>query len=131
MPAAPHAGRVRSMPTTVTSPPSTLARLAEDLRVAAWLLSEDDPVRGYLEMLAALPPEAEAWQEVLAPWLDELRRGGGPSTDARARARAGAAGAVGVAALRTARELPASESLATSLQTVARWAFWLVRPEAH
>ena len=129
MPPGSAGGRVRSMPTTVTSPPTTLTRLAEDLRVAAWLLPDEDPVRGYLEMLATLPADAEAWQEVLAPWLDELRRGGGPAMDDRARA--GAAGAVGVAALRTARELPASEPLAASLQTVARWAFWLVRPAAH
>ena len=117
------------MRTAATTGTTTLTRLAEDLRVAAWLLSDDDELRGYLEMLASLPPEPEAWHEVLAPWLDDLRRGAAP--DLTDPARVAAAGAVGVAAMRSERELGVSEPLGADLRCVARWAFWLVSPSAY
>ena len=106
-----------------------LARLAEDVRAAAWLVPEREPVRAYLDMLAALPPEPEAWEEVLSPWLDEFRHGRGPRLEGRGELAA--AGALGVAALRAVRDLPADSPAVPALRTAARWCFFLVRPEAH
>jgi len=106
-----------------------LTRLAEDVRAAAWLLPEHDPLRMYLDMLGALPPTADAWEEVLEPWVDAARRGEGPRLDARGELAV--AGALGVAALRAARELPAQSALGMALRSTARWCFFLVRPDAR
>jgi hypothetical protein len=104
-----------------------LTRLTDDVRAATWLLADDDPMRGYLEMLAELPPDADAWHEVLRPWLDDARHGIGPKL--RARGQVAAAGALGVAALSAARDLPHEAPLAAALRTGARWLFFLVRPD--
>jgi hypothetical protein len=96
-----------------------LARLADDLRVAAWLLPTDDELRGHLELLGALPPLLEAWDEVLRPWLHAMRTGAAPEFDTAPRVAA--AGALAVAAAHAARELPEDEPLATPLRCLARW----------
>jgi hypothetical protein len=106
-----------------------LCRLAEDVRVAAWLVPESYPLRGYLDMLGALPPTSEAWEEVLAPWLVDARHGRGAVLSGRGEIAA--AGALGVATLRAVRELPADAPLVPLLRTAARWLFFLVRPDAH
>jgi hypothetical protein len=106
-----------------------LARLSDDVRAAAWLIPERDPLRGYLDLLAALPPTAEAWEEVLMPWLDAARNGRGPRLEDRGAVAA--AGAVGVAALRTANDLCHELPLAAALRAAARWCFFLVRPDAR
>ena len=103
-----------------------LARLAADLRAASFLLEEDDPLRGYLALLAALPPSEQAWSDVLEPWTDDLRRGLSPELTP---SRAAAAGAAGVAALRAADEIGGG-AVAAALRSAARWCFWLVRPAA-
>jgi hypothetical protein len=107
----------------------SLERLAEDLAAAAWLLPQDDELRGYLVMLASLPAEPEAWLEVLDPWAEELRRGRGPRLEDRGELAA--AGAVGVSALRASRDLAPDAPLATALRSLARWCFFLVRADAH
>jgi hypothetical protein len=114
------------VPTVILDP---LSRLAEDVRAAAWLLPEGDPLRGHLEMLGALPPTVDAWEEVLEPWLDAARHGLWPRLDGRGELAA--AGALGVAALRAARELPEGSSLLSALRAAARWCFFLVRPDAR
>ncbi len=114
------------METIVTE---ALIRLTDDVRAAAWLLADDDPLRGYLELLGELPPEAEAWQEVLEPWLDDARHGLGPKLVARGQIAA--AGALGVAALSASRDLPHEAPLAAALRTGARWLFFLVRPDSR
>ena len=107
----------------------TLRRLALDVEAAAWLLEAGDPMRGYLELLASLPPEAPAWLEVLEPWLDDARHGAGPAP--AGRSQIAALGALGVAGLRAARELSGAEpALAAALRAVARWCFHQVRPSA-
>ncbi len=106
-----------------------LERLAGDVRAAAWLLREGDPLRAYLDMLAALPPTAEAWEEVLAPWLDAARSGRGPRLEDRGAVAA--TGALGVAALRAAGELHDDLRIAAALRAAARWCFFLVRPDAR
>jgi hypothetical protein len=106
-----------------------LSRLAEDVRAASWLLPDHDPLRAYLDMLAALPPSAAAWEEVLDPWLDAARHGRGPQLSERGEVAA--AGALGVAALRAARDLPRDSALAPVLRAAARWCFFLVRPDAR
>ena len=115
------------MPTT-RSATDALTGLTGDLVAAAWLLPEWDPLRAYLSMLAALPPEEDAWLEVLAPWLGELRRGlRPPLTGCTQHA---AVGAAAVSALRAAKELPHDTPLARALTDAARWGFFLVRPGA-
>jgi hypothetical protein len=115
------------MPTVAATAP--LARLAGDVRLASFLLDEDDPVRGYLDLLAALPAEPTAWLHVLEPWLDDARHGAGP--DLTDRRQIGALGALGVAGLRAARELQAAEpALAAALRAVARWCFFRIRADA-
>ena len=114
------------MPTVADT---TLARLTEDVRAAAWLLDLDDPLRGYLDMLAELPPDPEAWDEVLQPWLDAARHGYGPRLEGRGQIAA--AGALGIAALAAARDLPGEASLAAALRSGARWLFFLVRPDSR
>ena len=114
---------------TFTSTEATLERLAEDVRAAAWFLPAEDDLRGYLVMLAALPSDDDAWLEILEPWIDDLRHGTGPRLDAPERMAA--AGAVGGAALRASRDLPAGSELSAALRTVARWSFFLVRPDLH
>lgn len=106
-----------------------LGRLAQDVGAAAELLPGAHPLRGYLVMLAALPPDAEAWQEVLEPWLDAMRRGEGPVVEGRGELAA--AGAVGVAALRASRDVPQRDPVAAALRALARWSFFLVRPDAR
>jgi len=106
-----------------------LDRLSEDVRAAAWLMRADDPLRGYLVMLAALPADDDAWMDVLAPWLTDLRHGAGPHLDGAERLAA--AGALAGAALRASRDMPQGSELAGALRTVARWCFFLVRPDAQ
>ena len=101
-----------------------LAHLAGDVAAAARLLGEDDPLRAYLEMAAALGACEEAWREVLEPWVDDARHGLGPRADSPGRVAA--AGALGVAALRTARDLPAGSPLAPTLLALARWMYFAV-----
>ncbi|HWT93978.1 MAG TPA: hypothetical protein VN238_13325 [Solirubrobacteraceae bacterium] len=113
------------MRTTADTHP--LTRLAEDIHAAAFLLEPADPLRGYLVMLASLPAEAGAWEEILTPWLDDLRHGEGPAVTAREHLAA--FGALGVAALRAARELDGDPALAAGLRSAARWCFWLVKPD--
>ena len=113
------------MPATATAP---LERLAQDIAVAALLLDERDPVRGYLELLAALPAEASVWTDVLDPWLDDARHGAGPPL--AERRQVAALGALGVAGLRTARELGCEPALAAALRAIARWCFFRVRVDA-
>lgn len=126
MPPGPSAGRVRpTMHTAADTHP--LTRLAEDINAAAYLLDRTDPLRGYLVMLAALPAEAGAWEEILSPWLADLRHGSGPAVTKREHLAA--FGALGVAALRTARELGDDPALAAGLRSAARWCFWLVKPD--
>jgi hypothetical protein len=112
------------MPTIATLP--ALADLAEDVRAAAWLLREDNALRGYLDMVASLPPEGDAWVEVLSPWLDAARRGEAPRIEERAEIAA--VGALGVAALRASREAAEGPELAAVLRCAARWCFFVVRP---
>jgi hypothetical protein len=102
-----------------TSDTEVLARLADDVRVAAWLLPADDELRGHLELLGSLPARMDAWDEVLRPWLHAMRGGGAPEFDAAPRVAA--AGALAVAAARAARELAEDEPLATPLRCLARW----------
>jgi hypothetical protein len=119
-----------SLRTMITrSATDTLEALAEDLAAAAWLLPPDDELRGYLVMLSSLPAEPEAWFEVVGPWTDELRRGRGPRLEERGELAA--AGAVGIASLRASRELEHDSPLAGALRAAARWAFFLVRADAH
>ena len=106
-----------------------LTRLADDAAAAAWLLPDGDPVRAYLTMLGALPPEEDAWLEVLEPWLGEMQRGVTP--DLGDTAQVAAIGAAGVSALRAARDLPRDSAIARALQRVARWSFYVVRPSSH
>jgi hypothetical protein len=106
-----------------------LSRLAGDVAAAAWLLPDADPVRAYLEMAGALGACEEAWREVLEPWLDAARHGLGPQADCPGRAAA--AGALGVSALRAARELPDGSPLIPVLRAIARWMFFSVRPDAR
>jgi hypothetical protein len=114
----------------LTVPATTvLEGLAEDLGAAAWLVDIDDPAHGYLVMLAELPAEPAAWLEVFEPWVDELRRA--PAVDMDDGGRLAAAGAVGVAALRAARELRLDEPLAAALRAASRWCFFLVRADAR
>jgi hypothetical protein len=101
-----------------------LARLAGDVGAAARLLPDDDPLRAYLEMAAALGGCEEAWREALEPWVDDARHGLGPR--AGSPGRVAAAGALGVAALRTARDLPAGSPLAPTLLALARWMYFTV-----
>jgi hypothetical protein len=124
--AASSSDTMRPVPATAVEP---LVRLTEDVRAAAWLVPEHDPLRAYLDMLAELPPTPEAWQEVLVPWLDAARHGRGPALDGRGAVAA--AGALGVAALRAARELSDVAGLSASLRAAARWCFFLVRPDAR
>jgi hypothetical protein len=105
-----------------------LTRLAEDVHASAFLLDPDNPLRGYLVMLASLPAEAGAWEEILTPWLTDLRHGAGPTLSERGHLAA--FGALGVAALRAARELAEDPALAAGLRAAARWCFWLVKPDA-
>ena len=104
-------------------PPTTdmdvLVRLADDVRVAAWLLPSDDELRGHLELLGSLPPRMDAWVEVARPWLHAMRAGGAPAFDSPPRVAA--AGALAVAAARAARELGEDEPLGTPLRCLARW----------
>ena len=116
------------MPSLLTRT-EALSRLADDVAASAWLLPEDDAVRRYLSMLAALPAEEDAWSEVLTPWLDELRSGRVPPL-ASAQQLA-AIGAVGVAALRAAKDLPPEAPLGRALHAAARWCFFVVRPETR
>ena len=116
------------MPSLLTSA-EALSRLADDVVASAWLLPEGDPVRGYLSMLAALPAEEDAWSEVLAPWLDTLRSGRVPQLGSAQQLAA--IGAVGVAALRAAKDLPPETPVARALHAVARWCFFVVRPDAR
>ena len=126
----PGGGKWRSLRTMLTDTASdTLARLAEDLGAAAWLLPHDTDLRGYLVMLASLPAEPEAWLEVISPWTDDLRRGSGP--ELTEREELAAAGAVGVSVLRASRDLPSDAPLAAAFRSVARWCFFLVRADAH
>lgn len=115
------------MPTATATAP--LERLSQDVELAAHLLDAGDPVRGYLELVAALPAEPRAWTEVLSPWLDDARHGAGPAlTDRR---QIGAFGALGVAGLRAARDLGCEPALAAALRAIARWCFFRVRADAH
>jgi hypothetical protein len=127
MPPPAGGGRLRTMLTVTAT--TVLEGLAEDLGAAAWLVAEDDPAHGYLVMLAALPPDPAAWREVLEPWGEDLRRG--PDVDTSDGGRLAAAGAVGVAALRAARDLPLDEPLGAALRAAARWCFFLVRADVH
>jgi hypothetical protein len=114
------------MPTLAHTEP--LRRLAEDVGLAARLLAGDDPVRGYLELLATLPADPAAWSQVLDPWVDDARHGAGPPlTDRR---QIGALGALGVAVLRAARELGDQPALAAALRAISRWCFFRVRTDA-
>jgi hypothetical protein len=106
-----------------------LADLAQDVRAAAWLLGEDDPLRGYLDLVGTLPPTPDGWLEVISPWTDAARRGEGPR--AFRPEQFAALGALGVSALRAARELGDSPALAAALRCVGRSCFFLVRPAAH
>ena len=126
MPVPDASARVRAMPTLATT--ASLTRLAEDVELAAHLLDGRDPVRGYLELLAALPPEPDAWSDVLQPWLDQARHGVGAPLDDRRQI--GAFGALGVAGLRAARELGCDPALAAALRSIARWCFFRVRADA-
>jgi hypothetical protein len=117
---------VRTMPTLVSS---ALTALADDVVASSWLLPEGDPLRQYLSMLATLPAEEEAWLEVLVPWAAQMRRGWDPGP--REPVQLAAVGALAVSALRAAKELPAESALARHLHGAARWAFWLVRPDAR
>ena len=127
MPSRAREAKVASMPTLLTS--EALRRLADDVVASAWLLPDGDPVRAYLSMLGALPAEEDAWLEVLAPWLEEMRRGLGPElTDPL---QVAAIAAVGVSALRAARDLPPDAPIARALHHTARWCFYLVRPDAR
>lgn len=94
-------------------------RLAEDLRTAAWLLPSDDALRGHLELLGALPPRREAWEEVLRPWLHAVRGGTLPPLDTPPRLAA--AGALAVITARAARELPEDDPVGVTLRCMARW----------
>ena len=127
MPCAAQWSKLRTMLTR--SATEILQALATDLGAAAWLLPPDDELRGYLVMLSSLPAEPDAWLEVIGPWTDELRRGAGPRLEQRGEFAA--AGAVGVAALRASRALEHEPALAGALLSAARWAFFLVRPDAR
>ena len=102
-----------------TSDTDVLQRLAGDLKLAAWLLPSDDELRAHLELLGSLPPELEAWDEVLRPWLQAMR---GPSAPAFESApRLAAAGAMALATARAARDLDEDEPLGVALRCMARW----------
>jgi hypothetical protein len=101
-----------------------LARLSGDVGAAARLLPGDDPLRGYLEMAAGLGACEEAWREALEPWVHDARHGLGPRADSPGRVAA--AGALGVAALRTARDLPPDSPLAPTLLALGRWMYFAV-----
>ncbi len=105
------------------------ARLAEDVRASAWLLDVDDDLRSYLLMLGDLPANDEAWLEVLSPWLDDARHGRGPALERRGQLAA--IGALGVAALRAARDMPGDCEVAAVLRAAARWCFFMVRHDAY
>ena len=79
-------------------------------------------------MLSGLPPEEDAWLEVLDPWLGEMQRGARP---ALTEVQVAAIGATGVSALRATRDLPHDAPVARALGAVARWAFYAVRADAH
>ena len=96
-----------------------LVRLTDDVRVAAWLLPTDDELRGHLELLGALPPTIEAWEDVARPWLHAMRTTVALRFDSPPRVAA--AGALAVAAARAARELGEDESVAVPLRCLARW----------
>jgi hypothetical protein len=113
------------MDTTALEP---LTRLAEDARTAAVLLPDDEPLRAYVEMLGALPPDPGAWLEVIEPHLEDAQRGRLRTPEGRGVVAA--VGALGVAALHAARELPPGEALTVALTHAARWCFFLVRPAA-
>ena len=102
-----------------TTDMDVLARLADDVRVAAWLLPSDDELRGHLELLGSLPPTLDAWDEVMRPWLHAMRGGAAPEFDSAPRIAA--AGALAVAAARAARELHEDEPVGTPLRCLARW----------
>jgi hypothetical protein len=127
MPCVAEWSTLRTMLTRTAT--DTLEALAEDLAAAAWLLPADDELRGYLVMLSSLPADPDAWLEVIGPWTGELRRGRGPRLERRGELAA--AGAVGVATLRASRELEHDSPLAGALRAAARWAFFLVRPDAR
>jgi hypothetical protein len=113
------ASQARSMRTMQTTDPDVLRRLADDLRLAAWLLPCDDELRGHLELLGALPPHLDAWEEVLRPWLHAMRAGAAPLFDSAPRLAA--AGAMALATARAARDLDEDEPLGTALRCMARW----------
>ena len=102
-----------------TSDTDVLQRLAGDLKLAAWLLPSDDELRAHLELLGALPPELEAWDEVLRPWLHAMR--GGSALAFESASRLAAAGAMALASARAARDLDDDEPLGVALRTMARW----------
>ena len=109
--------RMRTMPTVDHM--DVLHRLADDLKLAAWLLPTDDDLRGHLELLGTLPPTLDAWDEVLRPWLHAMRGGAAPPFDTPSRLAA--AGAMALATARAARELDEDEPLGVALRTAARW----------
>jgi hypothetical protein len=102
-----------------TADTDVLHRLADDLKIAAWLLPADDELRGHLELLGTLPPTLAAWDEVLRPWLHAVRTADGLTFDSAPRLAA--AGAMALATARAARDLPEDEPLGTVLRCVARW----------
>jgi hypothetical protein len=108
--------RIRAMTTSDTD---VLQRLAGDLQLAAWLLPTDDELRGHLELLGALPPTLEAWDDVLRPWLHAMRAGAAPAFESAPRLAA--AGAMALATARAAQELDEHESLGVALRCMARW----------
>jgi hypothetical protein len=107
------------MLTMQTADTDVLNRLADDLKIAAWLLPSDDELRGHLELLGTLPPTLDAWDEVLRPWMHAVRAADGLGFDTAQRLAA--AGAMAVATARAALELPEHEPLGTVLRCVARW----------
>ena len=102
-----------------TAHTDVLHRLAEDLKLAAWLLPGDDELRAHLELLGTLPPTFDAWDEVLRPWLQAMRGGSAPAFDTAPRIAA--AGAMALASARAARELDEDEALGVPLRSMARW----------
>ena len=102
-----------------SSDTDVLHRLAGDLKLAAWLLPADDELRAHLELLGTLPPELDAWDEVLRPWLHAMRAGGAPAFETAPRLAA--AGAMALATARAAGELDEDEPLGVALRCMARW----------
>ena len=102
-----------------TSDMDVLHRLAGDLKLAAWLLPADDELRAHLDMLGSLPPELDAWDEVLRPWLQAMRAGSAPTFESAPRLAA--AGAMALAGARAARDLDEDEPLGVALRCMARW----------